>query len=210
MYPLKIFVIFLHEASHALTALLTGGQVLELSLSPQQGGHVKAAGGNGFLIASSGYLGSLFWGAALFLLGLRTRLDKVVVGMMGALMLGITALYIRDLFPLAFCILTGLGLLLSAYFLSQPINDLWLRVMGLASMIYVPYDIFSDTLARSHLVSDARILAENYGGTTMLWGGIWLFISMVFLLFIARQSLKSPSNIDFASTKPGKKINPQK
>ena len=210
MYPLKIFVIFLHEASHAITALLTGAQVLELSLSPQQGGHVKAAGGNGFLIASAGYLGSLFWGAALFLLGLRTRLDKLVVGMMGVLMLGITVLYIRDLFPLVFCILTGIGLLLSAYFFSQSINDLWLRVIGLTSMIYVPYDIFSDTLARSHLVSDARILAENYGGTTMVWGSLWLCISMVFLLFIARQSLKWPSNIDFRGTKSVTKPNPQK
>ena len=59
MIPLKIFVVFLHEASHAFATLLTGGEVLELSLSPRQGGHVLSRGGNLFLLVSAGYLGSL-------------------------------------------------------------------------------------------------------------------------------------------------------
>ena len=44
-------------------------------------------------------------------------------------------------------------------------------------MLYVPIDIFSDTLARSALRSDARILSEYLGGTTMFWGALWLLIS---------------------------------
>jgi Peptidase M50B-like len=46
-------------------------------------------------------------------------------------------------------------------------------------MLYVPLDIFSDTLARSALRSDARILAEYLGGTTMMWGVLWLLISLI-------------------------------
>lgn len=195
MYPLKMLVIFLHEASHAFATLLTGGEVLELSLNPQEGGHVTSRGGNGFLIASAGYLGSLFLGSLLLILALKSTADRVVVGLLGVIMLVLAALYVRAPFPLAFCIGGGVSALLSAHFLGRRFNDLLLRVIGLTCMIYVPHDIFSDTLSRSYLRSDARILAESYGGTTMLWGGVWLAISMVFLIFIAKVCLSAPSNI---------------
>ena len=112
-------------------------------------------------------------------------------------MFALTAFYIRDVFPVVFCLGGGVFLLLSARFLNRQINDLLLRILGLASMIYVPYDIFSDTLARSEMRSDARILAESFGGTTMMWGSIWLIISLIFILFIIKLSLKEPSNIIF-------------
>ena len=57
--PLKILVVFLHELSHGLAAVLTGGEIVELSLSAQQGGHAVTRGGSRFLILSAGYLGSL-------------------------------------------------------------------------------------------------------------------------------------------------------
>lgn len=197
MFPFKIFVIFLHEASHALTALLTGADVLELSLNPNEGGHVTARGGNLFLIASAGYLGSLILGASFFIFALKTNADRILVAILGIVMLVLTAFYIRDLFPVVFCVGGGAFLLLSARFLNRDINDLLLRLIGLTSMIYVPYDIFSDTLARSEQLSDARILAENFGGTTVMWGGLWLLISGIFLIFIIKLSLKVPSNISF-------------
>jgi hypothetical protein len=195
--PLKIFVVFLHEFSHAIATLLTGGKVLELSVSAQQGGFVTSQGGNGFIIATAGYLGSLLLGSLLFVLALRSKLDRYVVGALGLIMVGLTALYIRELFAVGFCLGAGLVLMISARFFAASLNDLILRVIGLTSMIYVPYDIFSDTLSRSYLMSDARILAQNYGGTTMMWGVIWLIISLVFLIFILKASLKTPSNITF-------------
>ena len=62
IYPLKILTVFFHELSHALAAIVTGGKVLEIVLVPEQGGHCLIAGGNGFLVSSAGYLGSLIWG----------------------------------------------------------------------------------------------------------------------------------------------------
>ena len=201
MTPLKILVVFLHEASHALATIFTGGDVLSLTLSPNQGGLVMSRGGNRFLISSSGYLGSLLLGSILFILALRSKADRVIIGGFGVGMLILCAFYIREPFPLFFCIGGGFAALLSARFLSQQINDLILRLIGLLSMIYVPYDIFSDTLARPHLRSDARNMAENFGGTTMMWGGLWLIISLVFIVCVARVTLKNPSNIAFSRQK---------
>jgi len=195
--PLKIFVVFLHEFSHALATWLTGGKVLELSVSAQQGGFVTSQGGNGFIIASSGYLGSLLLGSFLFILALRSKLDRYVIGLLGATMIILTALYIREPFAIGYCLGAGAVLMISARYFAASINDLILRLMGLISMIYVPYDIFSDTLSRSYLMSDARILAQNYGGSTMMWGIIWLGLSLGILLFCLKVSLKRPSNIKF-------------
>ncbi len=195
--PLKILVVFLHEASHALAALLTGGSVDEMSLSLLEGGHVISRGGNLFWIISAGYLGSLLLGAGLFVIALQTRLDKGLVGLLGALMVGLALIYMREMFPLLFCLGVGGVLLAVAWFLDQRINDLVLRIIGLTSMMYVPYDIFSDTLLRSHLRSDARIMAELIGGPTMFWGVIWLALSIAIIGVVLRYCLTAPTNISF-------------
>lgn len=178
VYPLRVLIVFFHELSHGLAALFTGGSIVSLTLTPDEGGLAVTRGGNRFLILSAGYLGSLFCGVALFLTALRSQLDRTCVAGLGLFTLLIAALYIRDGFPLIFCLMTGAALLAMARFTGHGPNDLALRVIGLASMVYVPRDIVSDTIARSHLRSDARMLAEEFGGATMLWGGLWLIISL--------------------------------
>ncbi|KEJ90262.1 M50 family metallopeptidase [Sulfitobacter donghicola] len=195
--PLKILVVFFHELSHAMAAWLTGGSVEQISLSPQQGGFAITRGGNRFAILTAGYLGSLLIGAGLLMLALRSALDRGVTALLGAVMLLVTALYIRDLFAALFCIATGLILLGAARFLGHAANDMILRVIGLSSLIYVPYDIFDDTIARSSLPSDAHMLAHEFGGATVMWGGLWLVLSAVVILWSFRKILGQSSNLTF-------------
>lgn len=193
--PLKILVVFFHELAHGLAAVLTGGEIVELSVNLQQGGHAITRGGNRFLTLSAGYLGSLVLGAALFLAALRSRVDHVVLGGLGATMLAVAALYVRDLSAIVFCGMAGAACLAAARFLGRPACDLILRVIGLVSLIYVPWDIFDDTLVRAHLRSDARMLAEEVGGTTMLWGGLWLILSLGVIALCLRFALERESNL---------------
>jgi hypothetical protein len=193
--PLKILVVFLHELSHALAAWFTGGSVEQISLSPQQGGFAITRGGNLFAILSAGYLGSLGLGAVLLLVALRSEADHAVTACLGAVMLLVTVLYVRDLFAAAFCIVSGVALLAMARFLGHAANDMALRVIGLSSLIYVPYDIFNDTIARSTQRSDAYMLAAEFGGTAIIWGGIWLSISIAVILWWLRSILGQSSNI---------------
>jgi len=72
-------------------------------------------------------------------------------------------------------------------------------VIGLTSMIYVPYDIFSDTIARPGLPSDAHMLADEFGGATVLWGGAWLVISVVMIGYALRRGLGPSSNIHWGN-----------
>jgi hypothetical protein len=195
--PLKILIVFLHELSHAGMTILTGGNVVSLSVSANQGGEVLSRGGSRFLILTAGYLGSLMIGLGLLISAMRTNADRAIMGLFGALMIFVTIFYIRDQFAILFCIGTGVAMLLIAKFLPRDVSDLVLRVIGLTSMIYVPYDIFSDTIARSSLRSDARMLAEEFGGATVLWGGSWLVISLVVIGLALRHALGEASNISF-------------
>ncbi|WP_422378280.1 M50 family metallopeptidase [Roseibium sp.] len=196
--PLKILIVYLHELAHALAAILTGGSVDEISLSPNQGGHVIARGGNRFITLTAGYLGSLLFGVALLLLALKTEADRMVLGVLGGLTLVVTALYIRDWFALAFCLATGIAMLAAARYLSVQANDLILRVIGLSSILYVPYDIFDDTIRRSGLRSDAYMLAEEFGGPTVFWGGLWLAASLAIIYYCLRHGLGENSNMSFS------------
>lgn len=198
--PLKILIVFFHEVSHALAAWLTGGEVLSISVSPQQGGETVTRGGNLFLISSAGYLGSLLIGLALFLIALRSNADRGLMAVLGLLVLLIAGFYIRDGFALGFCIGLGVLMLGTARFLPHTVNDLALRVIGLTSMIYVPFDIFDDTISRSGERSDAYMLAETFGGTTMIWGAVWLLISVVVIGSCLRYGLGARSNISFAKS----------
>lgn len=72
LYPLKLLVVFFHESSHALATLLTGGNVQELVLVKEEGGHVISTGGNRFISLSAGYLGSLLWGIVIYVSSVKT------------------------------------------------------------------------------------------------------------------------------------------
>src|SRR5687767_8967839 len=114
IYPLKIFVVFLHELSHALAGIATGGTVQRITLDPRQRGATYVNGGNAFLMLSAGYLGSLLWGLALLLVA-RTRpsLARRVVFALGVLLLGATVLFVRNGFGFLFGLLFGFALLAS-------------------------------------------------------------------------------------------------
>jgi len=196
--PLKILVVFQHEISHALAAWLTGGSVEEISISAQEGGFAITRGGNLFAILSAGYLGSLVLGAALLMVALHSTADRAVTAALGAIILLVTLLYIRDLFAIVFCGVAGVVLLGMARFLGHAANDMALRVIGLTCLIYVPYDIFDDTIRRSTLRSDAYMLADAFGGTAMIWGGIWLVLSGLVIVWCRRRILGQSSNIDLS------------
>ena len=202
MTPLKILIVFLHELSHAIAILMTGGEITSFNISQNQGGAVWGRGGSRFLSLCAGYLGSLIIGLVLLIAALRTNADQIIVAGLGVVMLLITLLYIRSGFAVAFSAGVGVVLIIIAWKFEHAMNDLVLRIIGLCSIFYVPYDIISDTILRSQLRSDARMLAEEFGGTTMIWGIIWLLISLAAIIIALRYGLGKNSNIRWRQAKP--------
>ena len=183
LYPLKLLVVFFHESSHAIATLLTGGTVKELVITHDQGGHVISQGGNRFITLSAGYIGSLLWGVVIYVVSVKSHYDKVIMAVLGVTILIITIVLSRSIFSWLFGLLSGGAMLLMARYLAEKYNDFALRLIGLTSMMYAPLDIYSDTISRSYLQSDAYLLAEYTGGTTLLWGSIWIIISVVVIFY---------------------------
>jgi hypothetical protein len=183
LYPLKLLVVFFHELSHALATLLTGGTVKELVINKDQGGHVVSLGGNQFIILSAGYIGSLLFGIVIYSTSVKSHYDKTIMMVLGISMMIITVVLSRSIFSWLFGLSSGGAMLLMARYLANQYNDFALRLIGLTSMMYAPLDIYSDTISRSYLKSDAYLLAEYTGGTTLLWGSIWMLISIVVIFY---------------------------
>src|SRR5438552_2752692 len=98
VYPFKLFGTFVHEWSHAIVTVVTGGHVVGLRINPDLSGEEYSTGGWGLLISSAGYLGTAGTGAALLLAPLRrARPTLVALGatvaalpVVGTLVLGAT------------------------------------------------------------------------------------------------------------------------
>ena len=179
LYPLKVFVVFLHEISHAVAAVATGGSIERIVLSPFLGGACYCPGGNAFLTLSSGYLGSLGWGA-LMVEGARWpgRRPAGMLRGLGFVVAVLTLLYVRGVFGIAFGLLFGFVLVYSAARLSPQLSRTLLTVLGLTSCLYAVLDIKGDILDRPELRSDAYVLAELTGIPTLLWGGLWILAAL--------------------------------
>lgn len=57
LYPLRLFVTYIHEAGHSLAAIITGGRVERFIVSANGSGVAWTAGGNRLVISAAGYLG---------------------------------------------------------------------------------------------------------------------------------------------------------
>jgi len=186
VYPLKIFVVLLHEVSHALAAVATGGSISHITLDPNQGGATWTMGGSAFATLSAGYLGSLGWGA-LMLEAARARRIRtdLVNGLVGGLVFALTVAFVRNGFGLAFGLLFGAALVAASRKLSVAANRSLLLTLGMTSSLYAILDIKSDILDRPQLRSDAYMLAELTGIPTLVWGVLWIALALgvTFLLF---------------------------
>ena len=191
MYPLKIFVVFMHEVSHGVAAIATGGEIVSLNVNQHEGGLAKTRGGSQFWILTAGYLGSLLWGGFILLLAAMTHYDKVISVLIGVGMVAISIGFGTGMFTYLFGIGFGVALILIGFFLPEKVNDWLLRVIGLTSCLYAILDIKSDVLDRSELPSDARMLSEVTPLPTEFWGFLWIIIAIgltFWFLFIAGKS----------------------
>jgi hypothetical protein len=189
IYPLKLFVVLLHETSHALMALATGGRVDRLIITADQGGICYCPGGNAFLTLSAGYLGSLLWGALILVLARARKPEpRDTTTAIGVLVLALTALFVRNAFGILFGALFGAGMV-ALRGAGRTVHVLALTALGLTSCLYALLDIKSDVLDRPHLPSDAHMLAQLTGVPTVFWGILWIGIGAAVSWWLFRRAL---------------------
>jgi hypothetical protein len=187
VYPIKLFVVLLHEISHGLAAVLTGGGIQSIDVTPMQGGVCHCGGGNAFLTLSAGYLGSLLWGGLMIWgsvkLGGRAHWLTAAIGVLAA---SVTMLFIRQPFALAFGLAFGAVLITLALKTGAAANRAILMGLGMTSALYAVLDIKSDIIDRPEVMSDARMLAELTAVPTLVWGIAWIVLALTFCVALFR------------------------
>lgn len=189
LWPLKILVVLFHEMSHGLAAVLTGGSIESITLSPNEGGLCLTRGGWPFLVLNAGYLGSLLWGVLLLRLSRTPRSAARIVGGLAALLAVVTALYVRPIlgFGFPFALLLSAGLAVFARALPSGAPHL-LRALGVFSVLYALHDVLVDvlTLRGAAGITDATLLALATGIPAILWGLAWLAAGLGTLFAVRR------------------------
>lgn len=186
--PLKILVVFLHELCHALATWATGGSVSEFVVSAYQSGHVTSLGGSRFITLSAGYLGSLLFGLLFYTVSTKAVATDFTLGILAALMLFVSLLFPGTVYTLVFGVSAAVAMLVLQRYAKRQVKQVVLLVVATASMIYVPLDIYQDTILHSGAMSDARMLAREFGGATVLWGIVWFVISLYFIYLTLRNN----------------------
>lgn len=93
-YPFRIFVTYVHESSHVIATLLTGGSALGMDVDPDGSGVAYHRGGVGVIVSSAGYLGSTLFGGFLLLLCGSQAVAKRTLVWLGVGTLAVTLLFV--------------------------------------------------------------------------------------------------------------------
>ena len=183
VYPFELFNTFVHEISHALAALLTGGSVQRFEIYPNGSGVALVRGGITWIVASAGYLGSALVGSGLLLLVSRGVTPRTVLLVLGVGLLVMCVLFVRNIFG----IVAGIGLtaaLIGAATQLPPRLSAALLLFLTVQMCLKALDSLWDLLrisSSSHRTSDAQIMRQVTGVPAIIWALLWSMAALLLL-----------------------------
>lgn len=207
VYPIRLFVTFIHESSHAIVAVLTGGAVQSLTIAADGSGLTYTAG-NGLLGAlltsSAGYLGTTFFGILLLYLMRRNVSSHKVLFCLGGFV-GLVTLIFGVICPalnlfslnvgfssLAFTIAVGtllaVGLCALALYGSTRVANWTVAFLAIQCLLNAISDLktvlfINSPLAGSDIQNDAGNMAAATGIPGFLWVFVWIAIA-VFMIVV--------------------------
>jgi hypothetical protein len=194
VYPVRILATFLHEASHGLAAVLTGGRIDRITVESDGSGVCWTAGGWRVAIIPAGYLGSMLWGSLILIGACRTRQDRLIAFVLGAGLTLVCIFYVRTPFALVSGLLLGAGLAAAGIWLSERVADAVLVFLGTVSCLYALFDLRTlwQVSGTGHNDADSfsrEILPLPAG----VWAVVWGALAAACLVVSLRIALRGPA-----------------
>jgi hypothetical protein len=225
-YPFRIFVTFIHEGGHALAALLTGNSVASLSVAMNGEGETYTTHGgliSNVLIASSGYLGSMIFGALLLVLIRKAVAARIVLLSCAVLVFGLTMIF--GLFKPMFAVntwsgipftlfagtLISVGLVLIARFASARVATFFVSFVAVQCVLNALFDLKTVFFLSSPFVmgaqTDAVNMAQATGIPSIFWAVLWIGLALGILwfamrLYVAGRDKSFQPDLPFEETHP--------
>lgn len=204
-YPFRIFVTFIHEGGHAIAALLTGNTVASLSVATNASGETYTTHGgliSQFLISSSGYIGSMAFGALLLVLIRKAIAARIVLLGSAVFIFGLTMIFglFKPLFSftswsgIPFTLLAGtvisVGLVLIARFASAKVATFFVSFLAVQCVLNALFDLktvfFLSSPFAPSVPTDAVNMAAATGIPALLWAVLWIVLAVGILWFAMR------------------------
>ena len=204
VYPIRLFVTFVHEGSHVLAALLTGGTVESLTVASNGSGEVYSVPSGFFgavVTSSAGYLGSMAFGVLLLVLIRRTVSARIVLTVSAIFVGAMTILFgllapFWNLLPanttiggIAFTVVSGAiltaGLLATARYASPRAAQFVMSFLAVQCILNALSDLktvfFLSSPFANPMQTDAANMASATGIPAVAWVAIWIGISVVMI-----------------------------
>lgn len=171
LYPVTLMVTFLHEFGHALGALLTGGTVEGMQVSPDGSGYTLTRGGSRAVVLMGGYLGSAVLGNVMFHIGARYRSVTHHTLLVLAGLMALSGLIWFESFT-STGLLWAFALVLGFIALKTNWDQDVLMFLGLATVLYIIQDF--DVGPKSDLAMYEQVVGFF---PSQIWMYIWLALA---------------------------------
>ena len=189
--PFSWMQTFFHEISHGLTAVITGGKIVHITLNVDGSGLCTSLGGARFWIIFSGYMGAIFWGWLIYIIATNMHENTAffLALLIIALMLICMVFWAYNLTTV--CILIAM---IVPFILALKLRQVWFEKLFLRfSGVYIMLDA---VLSPLHLLGisdrgDDFALQELTGLPQIFWVGSWSFAGCLVLLLLFRAHMRS-------------------
>ena len=202
VYPLQLFATFVHEGSHVLAALMTGGSAQSLTVSPDTSGAVWSVTNSWLsqmITSSAGYLGTTLFGIlllvwfrykfsarnALYFTAGFVSVMTVVFGLLAPMWNLFSAKV--GIGSVAFTVVSGAALAGGLFAIAKYASSKWvdfsiafLAVQCLLNSVFSLKTLFIIS-ATTDTHSDAMNMANATGIPAVAWVLIWIVLSIVMI-----------------------------
>ena len=184
VYPFDLLNTFVHELSHGVATVLTGGSFHRFEIYANTEGVALTRGGVRWIVASAGYLGSAVVGGLLLWLSARNVTAQKVLLVFGIILTITSVLFVRNFFGIMAALVLCGGLIAAALKLEPRWNTLLLLFIAVQITLNALdslWDLVRLSSFRRHVVSDAQIMQQATGVPAIIWAIIWSGLSLLIL-----------------------------
>jgi hypothetical protein len=205
LYPIRLFVTFIHESSHAIVGVLTGGSVQSLTIATDGSGEVYSipSGFLGALLTSSaGYLGTTAFGVLLLFLIRRSFSPNKLLIVLGGFVAVMTVVFTvispifnflsiqasagNILFTIVAGALLAAGLVVLGAYASLRVANFAVAFLAVQCLLNALLDLktvffMNAPLVGANIQTDAGNMAAVTGIPGVIWVMIWIFISFAMI-----------------------------
>lgn len=192
LYPIRLFVTFIHEGSHALMALLSGGRVYEIVIAPNASGYTLTQGGFGPLIVMAGYLGATVFGAGLLALGRQSGAARPALTL-AAIWVGLLTVVFVHLRSNPFGFFWGLAIAVALFIATRRLSargvELTAMFLGVQCVVNALFDLRTLVGLSAGFggpPTDAVLMSGIIPLPPLVWALLWCGLALAVLFFALR------------------------